>query len=96
MDGEILVALDKVHDNLRMVPSFNAIHWRPEYIDMAFPRYPTPEARTLMQEYQEFVMNNKLEHLSKHSIRLMLINKFLKNLDISLVPKYSNLQNHIK
>lgn len=53
-----LVTFDKIHDNLRIVPSFNAIHWLPEYIEMAFPLYPTPKAKELMQEYEDYVAKN--------------------------------------
>ena len=57
MQDDIVKLFDKVHDNLRIVPSYNAIHWSKEYLDEELRRYPTPEAKFLMQEYYEYAMN---------------------------------------
>ena len=51
MDEEILNAFDKVHDNLRVVPSFNGLFWHKTYYQQTFANYPTPEAQILIDFY---------------------------------------------
>lgn len=57
MQDAIQVAFDEIYDNLRMVPSFNGLYWSKEYLQSLFTRYPTSEARELMQEYQMYACN---------------------------------------
>lgn len=55
MEEDILHHFDLLYDNLRIVPSFNGLHWSKQYFEKSFLRYPTIEARELIKEYQEEV-----------------------------------------
>lgn len=65
MRDEIVVMFDKILDNLRIVPSFNSIHWQKEYVSQAFGSYPTPEARALLDEYEQYVCQNRFPNSCK-------------------------------
>ncbi len=55
LQADILFQFDKLFDNLRIVPSFNGIHWSKEYfINECLLNYPTKEAKQLIEEYRSF------------------------------------------
>jgi hypothetical protein len=55
MRDDVLVAFDKVYDNLRIVPSFNAINWRKRYFEEISKDHPSKEAKELILEYRDYV-----------------------------------------
>lgn len=56
MEEEILKGFDKVYDNLRIVPAFNSIHWSKSYLEELIKLYPTAQAKELIKEYQDYVI----------------------------------------
>lgn len=50
MDGEMTTAFDKIHQNLRLVPSFPALYWRAGY-ETYFLHFPTEEGKKLLKHY---------------------------------------------
>lgn len=54
MQDDILNSFDKIHDNLRIVASFNGIHWSKKYLAKNSLNYPTTEAKKLMSDYQDY------------------------------------------
>lgn len=60
MDDDILVAFDKMYDNLRLVPSYNGIFWSKPYLETFFTEYPTKEAKKLIKEYHDFAVEQLL------------------------------------
>ena len=62
MEDEILNKFDKLYDNLRIVPSFNGIHWHTDYLEKFCAEYPRAEAKELIKEYQDYVFFNVSIH----------------------------------
>jgi hypothetical protein len=54
MEDSVLVELDIVGDNLRIVPFFNSNNWNKKYLKDVFHKYPTFEAKKIMKEYEEY------------------------------------------
>lgn len=53
MPKSSFVTLADVHDDLRVIPSFNALFWRPQILEL-FNQYPRPNAQMLLDTYTRY------------------------------------------
>lgn len=56
INPKLLLSFTSIKDNLRIVPVFNALHWRDDYPKL-FKKYPQLDAIPLIEQYKKFVRN---------------------------------------